>query len=296
MKLTVGTAPDSWGVWFPDDPLQTPWKRYLDEAAEAGYEWTELGPYGYLPTDPRVLRDELERRGLRLLAGVQIGPLHDAAAVPTQRDEVARLGDLLAALGARFLVLIADSYRAVSGDLLRPARLDPDGWKQLVETTNLLGRLVEERFPGQLQLAFHSHADSHVEHPEQLEALLAETDPRLVKVCMDTGHYAYRGGDPLDFMRRHHARTPYLHIKTVDGALRERVLAEDLPFPTAVRLGAFCEPQDGVIDFAAFARVLAEIDYDGWAAVEQDMYPCDFDKPLPIATRTRVYLNGLGLG
>ncbi len=296
MKVRVGTAPDSWGVWFPNDPLQTPWQRYLDEVVKAGYEWTELGPYGYLPTDPRVLRGELERRGLRLLGGVEIGPIQDAAAVPRLREEVTRLGDLLAELGARFLVLIADSYRAIDGERLRPARLEPDGWNQLVETTNLLGRLVEERFPGQLRLAFHSHADSHVETPEQLEALLAETDPRFVWVCMDTGHYAYRGGDPLDFMRCHHARTPYLHIKTVDAGLRERVQAEDLPFPEAVRLGAFCEPQDGAIDFAAFARVLDEIDYDGWAAVEQDMYPCDFDKPLPIATHTRVYLNGLGLG
>jgi inosose dehydratase len=294
--LRVGTAPDSWGVWFPSDPLQTPWQRYLDEVVEAGYEWTELGPYGYMPTDARALRGELERRGLLLLGGVEIGSLHDGAAVQTVREEVTRLGDLLAELGARFLVLIPDSYRATNGERLRPARLEPDGWKQLVETTNLLGRLVEERYPGQLRLAFHSHADSHVEEPAQLEALVAETDPRYVGVCMDTGHYAYRGGDPIEFMRRHHARTPYLHIKTVDAALRERVLAEDLPFPTAVRLGAFCEPQDGVIDFAAFARMLAEIDYDGWAAVEQDMYPCDFDKPLPIATRTRAYLNSLGLG
>jgi inosose dehydratase len=296
MKVRVGTAPDSWGVWFPDDPLQTPWQRYLDEAAEAGYEWTELGPYGYMPTDPRVLRGELERRGLRMLGGVEIGPLHDAAAVPTLREEVARLGDLLAALDGRFLVLIADSYRAMNGERLRPARLDPDGWKQLIETTNLLGRLVEERFGGQLRLAFHSHADSHVEEPEQVEALVAETDPRYVGICMDTGHYAYRHGDPLEFMRRHHARTPYLHIKTVDAALRERARREDLPFPTAVRLGAFCEPPAGVIDFEAFTRVLEEIDYDGWAAVEQDMYPCDFDKPLPIARRTLAYLKGLGLG
>jgi inosose dehydratase len=283
-------------VWFSSDPLQTPWQRYLDEVVEAGYEWTELGPYGYMPTDPRVLRGELARRGLRLLGGVEIGPLHDGAAVPTLREEVRRLGDLLAELGARFLVLIPDSYRAINGERLRPARLEPDGWRQLVETTNLLGRLVEERYAGQLHLAFHSHADSHVEEPEQLEALVAETDARYVGICMDTGHYAYRGGDPIEFMRRHHTRTPYLHIKTVDAALREQVRAEDLPFPEAVRLGAFCEPQAGVIDFAAFARMLEEIDYDGWAAVEQDMYPCDFDKPLPIATRTRAYLNSLGLG
>src|SRR2546425_12847708 len=51
-RLRIGSAPDSWGVWFPDDEQQVPWRRFLDEVTEAGYEWIELGPYGYLPTDP----------------------------------------------------------------------------------------------------------------------------------------------------------------------------------------------------------------------------------------------------
>jgi inosose dehydratase len=58
-NLRLGTAPDSWGVWFPDDPEQVPWHRFLDEAAGAGYTAVELGPYGDLPTNPGQLRDEL---------------------------------------------------------------------------------------------------------------------------------------------------------------------------------------------------------------------------------------------
>ena len=68
-RLRLGTAPDSWGVWFADDPRQLPWAQFLDEAARTGYEWIELGPYGYLPTSPGQLRDELGRRGLRLSGG-----------------------------------------------------------------------------------------------------------------------------------------------------------------------------------------------------------------------------------
>ena len=63
-RLRLGTCPDSWGVWFADDPRQTPWTRFLDEVAEVGYPWLELGPYGYLPTDRARLSDELARRGL----------------------------------------------------------------------------------------------------------------------------------------------------------------------------------------------------------------------------------------
>lgn len=68
-RIRVGSAPDSWGVWFPDDPRQVPWERFLDEVTEAGYDWIELGPYGYLPTDPARLTDEVTRRGLKVPAG-----------------------------------------------------------------------------------------------------------------------------------------------------------------------------------------------------------------------------------
>ena len=58
----LGSAPDSWGVWYADDPVQTPWRRFLDEVSQAGYTRIELGPYGYLPTDPSQLREELDNR------------------------------------------------------------------------------------------------------------------------------------------------------------------------------------------------------------------------------------------
>ena len=76
-RLRLGSCPDSWGVWFPDDPNQTPWNRFLDELALAGYGWLELGPYGYLPTDPARLRDEVDRRGLRVSGQAVFGALHD---------------------------------------------------------------------------------------------------------------------------------------------------------------------------------------------------------------------------
>ncbi len=75
-RIRIGSAPDSWGVWFPDDPQQVPWQRFLDEVAEAGYAWIELGPYGYLPTDPARLADETRARGLTVSAGTVFTGLH----------------------------------------------------------------------------------------------------------------------------------------------------------------------------------------------------------------------------
>jgi len=294
MKITIGSAPDNWGVWFPSDPLQTPWQRFLDELVEAGYEWTELGPYGYLPTDLLTLRAELGRRGVKVTGSFALSALSDQTAWPGLDQQVLGVGALLAELDAKFLVLIDTPYTDErTHQPLRAPRLDESGWQRLLEATNRVADTARTKFG--LQLVFHPHAETNVEYEDQIERLLADTDDSL-KLCFDTGHHAYRGGDPVAFMRKHHARIPYLHIKSVDAAIQRRVEAEHIPFGKAVGMDMFCELAHGVVDFAAFRDVLREINYEGWAIVEQDMYPAPFDKPLPIATRNRAYLREMGLG
>ena len=295
MKVTIGSAPDSWGVWFPSDPKQTPWERFLDEVAEAGYEWVELGPYGYLPTDLSVLTPELERRRLQVSGSFLMRHLEDEQDWPATQEELHKVGRTLAALGARFLILIDDIYSDYeTGFLTRPGRLDDDAWKRLIETTHQIARIARQQYD--LQLVFHPHAETHVEYEDQIERLLSDTDPAIVSLGLDTGHHAYRGGDPVAFMRKHHERIPYLHLKSVDADIQKEVEAEKIPFAKAVGMDMFCEPAKGVVDFEAFRDVLKEVDYEGWAIVEQDMYPAPFDKPFPIAKRTRDYLRQIGIG
>jgi inosose dehydratase len=295
MNIRIGSAPDSWGVWFPDDPRQTPWERFLDEIAEAGYEWTELGPYGYLPTDPTILRAELDRRGLKMTAAFTMVHLEDPDAWPELERQMLGGGELAAALGGRFMVLIDDTYSNLfTGQPSRSSRLDDDGWKRLIDTTHRAADLAASRLG--LQLVYHPHAETHVEYEDQIEAFLEQTDPDRVAICFDTGHHAYRGGDPVAFFRRHHARIRYLHLKSVDPRRQEWVERERIPFALAVADDMFCEPDRGAVDFTAFRDALREADYDGWATVEQDIYPAPFDKPLPIARRTRAYLRSIGLG
>lgn len=292
MKVTVGSAPDSWGVWFPDDPKQIPWQRFLDEIVEAGYQWTELGPYGYLPTDLSSLRRELKSRDLQVSGNFVM--THVEEDYEEIENEVVLMAELLAHLDAGFLVLIDDCYtNLVTGELLRPKRLESDGWSRLIDNTVKLAEMVQKRFG--LQLVFHNHADSHVEYAEQVEAFLDQTDP-VVGLCLDTGHYAYRGGNSAALMRRRHDRIPYLHIKSIDPEMAARVKEEKIPFATAVGMDMFCEPARGALDFLEFRDVLQEIGYTGFAIVEQDMYPAHFDKPLPIAKRTRRYLSEIGIG
>ena len=294
MKVRLGTNPASWGVWFANDPKQPPWHRYLDEVAKAGYEWLELGTYGYLPADPKVLRRELEVRGLKVSATHIFLDLAASSAWPQIEMQVEEVAQLLASIDARFLVVVPSSYcDPKTGQPLGPSLLDEDAWARLVEMTHRVADFVRSSFD--LRMVFHPHVETPVEYEDQIEALISQTDPSRVALCLDTGHHAYRGGDPVSFLRRYHDRIPYLHLKNVNPDVMAKVASENIRFGSAVSMGVFCEPPTGIVDFRALRDVLHEIGYEGWAIVEQGMYPAPPEKPLPIAKRTLAYLREIGL-
>lgn len=297
-RLLLGSCPDSWGVWYADDPRQPPWERFLDELAGVGYEWLELGPYGYLPTDPARLAAELSARGLRVAAGSMHGfaGLHRPADWPAIEARARAVAALTAALGGRHLVFVpVPGYRDdATGAYTGPAALEPAGWAALVATASRLGRLLAADYG--LRLEFHPHADSHVETQEQVERFLADTDPAAVSLCLDTGHVAYRGGDSVALIRRYADRIGYVHVKQMDPAVVAAAAAKDLAFGQAVALGVSCEPPAGEPPLGPVLDALRATDGpDLFVVVEQDLYPVAFDVPRPIAVRTRSYLRGLGL-
>jgi inosose dehydratase len=298
VTLALGSCPDSWGVWFDRDPKQTPWGRFLDELSGVGYEWLELGPYGYLPTDPARLADELDRRGLKVAGGTMHGEsgLHRSGDWPAILAKTRKVAELTAAVGGRHLVFVpVPGYRDDStGAYLEPAELEPDQWATMVRAADELGRVVAEEHG--LRLQFHPHADSHVETREQTERFLADTDPRYVNLCLDTGHLAYRRADSVELIRRYPDRIGYVHIKQMDPAVVDRAEREDLAFGQAVALGASCEPPKGLPEVPPVVDALSELDAELFVVVEQDMYPVDFDAPAPVAARTREYLRGVGVG
>jgi inosose dehydratase len=297
-RLRLGTCPDSWGVWFADDPLQPPWERFLDEVAEVGYEWLELGPYGYLPTDPARLADEVGRRGLSVAGGTMHGHsgLHRAGDWPDIVRVTRQVAGLTAAVGGKHVIFVpVPGYRDdKTGAYLEKAELDDDAWRTLIRATNELGKVVSQEYGVQLQ--FHPHADSHVERQEQTERFLDQTDPRYVSLCLDTGHLAYRHADSVAIIRSYPERIGYVHIKQMDPAIVGIADRDDLAFGQAVGMGASCEPPAGEPDAESVTKALLELDRDLFVVVEQDMYPADFDKPKPIARRTYTYLRSVGIG
>jgi inosose dehydratase len=294
-RLRLGSCPDSWGVWFADDPRQTPWHRFLDELAEAGYRWLELGPYGYLPTDPARLREEVDRRGLRVSGQAVFGALHNPDQWDADLRDARQVAELVTAMGAGHVVLLPAGFRDLDGSWLGPRELDEQGWRTLVDRTSELGRILNQEYG--VTAVFHPHADSYVGTQPQVERFLQETDPASVNLCLDTGHIAYYRGDNVDLIRRYPDRIGYLHMKQADPAVVAQVEAEDLWFAEAVRRGVMCEPPQGVPDVEELlGAVDSHLDGDLFMIVEQDLYPCDPHDPLPIATRTCKYLRQLGVG
>ncbi|WP_199432290.1 TIM barrel protein [Qaidamihabitans albus] len=293
-NLCLGSAPDSWGVWFPHDEHQPPYTRFLDELVEAGYEWLELGPFGYLPTDPQRLSDELGTRGLRVSGGTTFGALHR----PDEWDEMLattrKVAELTAATGARHLVYIPPMYRdEKTGEFTDSPEFTAEQWNAFGGRAGELGRILLEEYG--VRLCLHPHADSHIQSQTEIERYLDNSDSRYANLCLDTGHVAYGRGDNVDLIRRYAERIGYVHIKQMDPAVLDQVAAEDLSFGEAVQRGVCVEPPAGVPDPATIIDELATLDAELFVVVEQDLYPCAPDVPLPIALRTREYLNGRGL-
>jgi inosose dehydratase len=288
--ITIGTAPDSWGVWFPNDPEQVPPEVFLREAAEAGYEWIELGPYGYLPTDPVKLSEQLDEQGLGVLAGTVFEHLHRPDSWDAVWTQVTNVGALTQAVGGEHIVVIAETYRdQKTGAVLEDSQLTDEQWRQLTIQMDELGRRILEEYG--LHVEFHSHADSHVGYQPEIERFVEATDPEYVNLCLDTGHVAYYGGDCVELITKYPERIGLVHLKQVNPQIVQQVLDKDIPWVEAVRMGAMTEPPLGVPEMPPVLDALSGLNRDVKAIVEHDLYPCAPDLPLPIAKRTKAYLS-----
>jgi inosose dehydratase len=293
-RIRVGSAPDSWGVWFPDDPQQVPWERFLDEVSEAGYSWIELGPHGYLPTDPGRLTDEVNKRDLKVSAGTVFTSLHRGPAVwESTWEHVGQVAALTQAMGAKHLVVIPSFWRDdKTAEIIEPSELTAEQWAHLTKGMERLGHEVKETYG--LDIVVHPHADTHIDTEAHVERFLDSTSSDLVNLCLDTGHYAYCGGDSVKLIETYGERIGYLHLKQVDPEILADVVENGVPFGPAVQRGVMCEPPAGVPELEPVLVAAQKLGVELFAIVEQDMYPCEPDRPLPIAVRTRKFLRSCG--
>jgi inosose dehydratase len=273
-RFKFASAPDSWGVLdYPGPSWEQSYQKMLDEMVLAGYTGTELGPYGFLPTDPKVLEAELTARKLKLLGSFVPAVLSDPASTKVVVEHIRKVGGLLAALGSPFLVL-ADA-QSTERDLIA-GRVPADGskgwnaeqWKQVGRVVAEAAKVTEDFG---LDLVFHPHISTYVETVEETAQFFDVTSATGIGLCLDTGHCAYAGGDAAKEAEKYRDILRFVHIKDVD----ERVLAEvrrtEMNFEQAIEANAFTIIGQGSIDFPEFLRVLEKNGYAGWMVVEQDV-------------------------
>jgi inosose dehydratase len=296
MNLSIGNAPCSWGVEFPDDPRNPPWLRVLDEAKAAGYTGIELGPLGFMPEDPKILGPALAERGMTLIGGVLFRAFHDPVQWDKVKDAALRTCRALSAHGARRLVLIdsiSPRRAPTAGRAKEAERLKGAERKGLMERLEAVARMASEEYG--LDVSMHAHAAGFVEFEDELEDVLETISPNLLGVCLDTGHCEYAGFDPVAFYRRHSDRVSYLHFKDVDPVVRAKVIAERIGFYDACADGLFCSLGRGVVDFAALKGALVSANFSGWATIEQDRDPAGAQSTLADAKANLAYLRNIGL-
>lgn len=298
-KISVGNAPCSWGVIENVEGTRGEYIRVLDEIQETGYAGTELGDWGFMPTDPATLRRELAARELKLLASWVSVALHDASRHMLSEADAVRTARLLAEVGGPEALIIlgndpyTDPTRTLYAGRIQPAHgLSEAQWQIFAEGAQRVAHAVK-RETG-LRTVFHHHIGTWIESPEETARLMQMTDPALLGLVLDTGHYRFGGGDPLSALQKYAERIWHVHFKDHAPAVAERSRQEGWNALHSVEHGIFCELGQGDIAFPAILAQLNALNYQGWIVVEQDVLP-GMGTPKESAQRNRAYLRSIGL-
>jgi inosose dehydratase len=296
----VANAPCSWGILeFDLEGQAAGYIQVLDEMQATGYKGTELGDWGFMPTDPEELGRDLAARGLTLLGAFVPVALNDAAEHDDGVTVAVRTARLLAAVAGDtpFIVLAddngTDAIRTKNAGRIQPVYgLSEAHWQTFASGAEKVARTVKEATG--LRTVFHHHCAGYVETPAEVEKLLSLTDPNLLGLCFDTGHYRFGGGDPVAGLKRYADRIWHVHFKDCQPDVAAQSRREGWDYFQSVKHGVFSELGQGDVDFTAVLSALQAQEYDGWIVVEQDVLP-GMGNPKESAQRNREYLRSIGL-
>jgi inosose dehydratase len=298
--IKIANAPCSWGVLeFDLDGKAAGFEQVLNEIKETGYEGTELGDWGFMPTIPADLRKELDTRSLSMVGAFVPVFLKDPSKHAAGAETAVRTAGLMAEAGypEAFLVL-ADENGSIKERTQNAGRIKPsmgltdEEWKVFGEGANLVASQVKAETG--LRTVFHHHCAGYVETPEEVGKLLQSTDPSLLGLVLDMGHYMFGGGDPLDVLKKHRDRIWHIHFKDCHPEIAARSRKEGWDYFKSVANGVFCELGKGAVNFNAIVNELHSKMYTGWIVVEQDVLP-GMGNPKTCALNNRNFIRSLGL-
>jgi len=288
-KVYLGITPTGW----TNDDLPTlgdeiGFEQCVSEMALAGYEGCSVG-HKY-PTDVGELKAALELRGLRVSE-----PWHSTYFTVNGMEQQTLDGfkhqmEFIKEMGGTDIGL-AELGHAVHQQpvALKPNKpiYDDDQWKRMVDGLNGLGQTATDEG---MRLCYHHHMGTGVQTREEVDRLMADTDPAHVHLLFDTGHLYWSGDDPLELARAHGDRIKHVHLKDIRRAVMEDCDSRGLPFLDAVKEGVFTVPGDGDIDFKPIFQALADAGFEGWLIVEAEQDAAKAH-PLTYAMKAREYLR-----
>lgn len=298
--MQIANAPCSWGVLeFELSGGAAGYLQVLNEMQQTGYVGTELGDWGFMPTDPVKLKKELQDHDLALIGAFVPVAFVDRETHAKGEAIALRTARLLSDVAENdpFIVLADDNATAelrtkYAGRIQADQSLSYAQWKIFIEGIHRIAQAVLNETG--LRSVFHHHCAGYVETPAEIETLMHMTDPDLIGLCFDAGHYRFGGGDPISAIRQYAERIWHVHFKDChpDVATQSRVQKWD--YFESVKHGVFCELGKGDVDFPAIIAELKKCNYDGWIVVEQDVLP-GMGSPEESARRNRNYLKTIGL-
>lgn len=289
-KVKLGIAPIGWcNDDMPELGGESTFRQIVSEMALAGFTGCEIG--NKFPADAATLKWELEMRGMKVASRWFSSFLLTQPYETVEADFIREL-DFLAALGADRINVSEQSY-SIQGKTDVPVLtgnhkpvMDDGQWARLCEGLNGLGKVAAQRG---FRLCYHHHMGTVVQTAAETDRLLANTDPRYVFLCYDTGHFTFAGENPLLMLQKYANRVGHVHLKDMRLPVVEQARQQGWSFLTAVRNGAFTVPGDGAVAFDPVFRLLAEAGYEGWLLVEAEQDP-DRANPLQYAMMARRFI------
>jgi len=299
-EIKVANAPCSWGALeFELEGKALGYQQVLDEMQETGYAGTELGDWGFMPTEPGQLNTVLLDHELELLGAFVPVALVNESTHAQGEQKALQVAELMFNAGYKnAFIVLADDNGSVpertknAGRINSAMSLSPEQWKVFGKGANRIAKAVKDKF--KMRTVFHHHCAGYVETPQELDALMKNTDASLVGLCLDMGHFAFGGGDPLTALKKYYDRIWHVHFKDYSSQVGEVSRKNQLDYFESVKNGVFCELGKGSVDFKSIVAELRHRKYEGWIVVEQDVLP-GMGNPKQCAKANREYLKSLGL-
>lgn len=300
--IKIANAPCSWGALefdLEEKSEEIGFEQVLDEIKETGYIGTELGDWGYMPIAPGQLKSEIHKRGLELLGAFVPVALADTAKHEQGITSALKVAELMYQAGYKnAFIVLADDNGSVSERTQNAGRigsemgLTDEQWTNYASGAEGIARIVKDTFG--IRTVFHHHCAGYIETPEEVKKLMTLTDPKLLGLCLDMGHYAFGGGDPVEALRAYADRIWHVHFKDFDSKIAQSSQKANGDYFDAIKRGVFCKLGEGTVNFKAIVDLLHEMNYKDWIVVEQDILP-GMGNPKICAQANRDYLRRLGI-